>query len=55
MRKYCCLNVVGGWQTCLMTVDYDHTIDKLIGPVFNKISDLWDWQKENLDLYEEID
>ena len=48
MRGYCCLNVPGGWQTCLLTVDYDRTIDKLIGPVFNKINDLWDWQKDNL-------
>ena len=35
-----CLSVLGGWQTM------DNGI--LIGPVFNKISDLWQWQNENL-------
>ena len=35
-----CLSVLGGWQTM------DN--GKLIGPVFNKISDLWQWQNENL-------
>ena len=39
---YCCLSVLGGWQTAIKDTD------QILGPVFNKIQDLWNWQKENL-------
>ena len=37
-----CMSVVGGWQTCVVETGY------LFGPVFNKVNELWDWQKSNL-------
>jgi hypothetical protein len=37
-----CLSVLGGWQTCVGQTDIT------FGPVFNNITDLWNWQKENL-------
>ena len=37
-----CANVPGGWQTCVVETGY------LFGPVYNKITDLWAWQKQNL-------
>jgi hypothetical protein len=40
--KITCKNVAGGWQTCIETSGY------LFGPVFNKITDLWAWQRINL-------
>jgi hypothetical protein len=40
--KITCKNVAGGWQTCIETSGY------LFGPVFNKITDLWAWQRLNL-------
>lgn len=39
---YVSASVVGGWQTKVIETQ------ELIGPVFNKITDLWAWQKENL-------
>jgi hypothetical protein len=49
--KITCQSVVGGWQT------FDSAFNCLIGPVFNKTTDLWEWQKANLedegDLYYE--
>lgn len=39
---YCCLSVVGGWQTC------HSATGELIGPAFNRIQDLWAWQRANL-------
>lgn len=39
---YCCQSVVGGWQTL------NKSTQKLIGPAFNRISDLWTWQADNL-------
>lgn len=41
-KLFTCQSVVGGWQT------FDVAFNCLIGPVFNKITDLWDWQKETL-------
>lgn len=39
---YCCLSVVGGWQTqCRET-------EELIGPAFHRVQDLWAWQQANL-------
>lgn len=40
-----CLSVPGGWQTRVYTADGN---DWLFGPVFNKVTDLWDWQRANL-------
>jgi len=40
--KIQCKNVAGGWQTCVVETGYQ------FGPVFNKITDLWAWQRENL-------
>ncbi len=37
-----CKSVIGGWQTCVANTGY------LFGPVFNKITDLWSWQRTNL-------
>ena len=37
-----CANVPGGWQTVI-----EHT-EVTFGPVFNKITDLWAWQKANI-------
>ena len=35
-----CLSVPGGWQTCVLgtTITF--------GPVFNRVNDLWDWQRQ---------
>lgn len=40
--KITCKNVPGGWQSCVEKTEY------LFGPVFNKITDLWAWQRVNL-------
>jgi len=40
--KITCKSVMGGWQTCVANTGY------LFGPVFNKITDLWAWQRVNL-------
>ena len=40
--KVSCLSVAGGWQSN----DSDSGLS--FGPVFNKVNDLWAWQKENL-------
>ena len=37
-----CLSVVGGWQTCVLGTDIT------FGPVFNRVNDLWAWQRVNL-------
>ena len=42
MLELQCLNVPGGWQTCIK-----HT-QVSFGPVFNRIQDLWVWQKNNI-------
>ena len=42
MNIFTCQSVVGGWQT------FDAAFNSPIGPVFNKATDLWDWQKENI-------
>jgi hypothetical protein len=42
MTSYFCLSVAGGWQTMLSLTG------EPIGPVFNKIQDLWAWQRNNL-------
>lgn len=43
--KVTTISVVGGWQTALIFAD---GTESLIGPVYNKCSDTWDWQKANL-------
>ena len=35
-----CVSVLGGWQTQINN-------QTLVGPVFNKIQDLWEWQVDN--------
>lgn len=35
-------SVVGGWQSCFEKTGY------LFGPTFNKITDLWAWQRINI-------
>jgi len=42
MKKYSCASVLGGWQTQLVASG------ELIGPVFNKVTDLRKWQADNL-------
>lgn len=37
-----CASVVGGWQS------FDEDSGLLFGPAFNRVNDLWAWQKENL-------
>lgn len=37
-----CKNVPGGWQTAIKQTEVT------FGPVFNKITDLWAWQRENI-------
>ena len=37
-----CKSVLGGWQTHIEATGY------LFGPVFNRIADLWTWQRVNL-------
>lgn len=44
MYNFCCISVVGGWQTAIITIKKQ---TYTFGPVFNDIKDLWDWQKEN--------
>ena len=36
-----CLSVAGGWQS------HDKVSGLTFGPVFNKVNDLWAWQKAN--------
>lgn len=40
-----CTNVMNGWQTVVRTEDGQNWP---FGPVFNRVSDLWDWQRKNL-------
>jgi hypothetical protein len=40
--KLSCLSVVGGWQS------RDEVSGLTFGPVFNKVGDLWEWQRENV-------
>lgn len=40
--KIVCKNVAGGWQSCVEISGY------CFGPVYNKITDLWMWQRTNL-------
>lgn len=42
MSKYQCVSVLGGW----VTEDMETSVK--FGPVFNAVSDLWDWQRDNL-------
>mgnify|MGYP003342568484 FL=1 len=37
-----CASVAGGWQTEIKATGYR------FGPVFNSITDLWRWQRENV-------
>lgn len=37
-----CANVPGGWQTEIKATGYK------FGPVFNRIQELWVWQRENV-------
>ncbi len=41
--NYTSRSVPGGWQT------EDEATGRLIGPVFNKVNDLWAWQRANLE------
>jgi hypothetical protein len=43
--KITCANVPGGWQTLVTTND---SKEWPFGPVMNRITDLWDWQRKNL-------
>jgi hypothetical protein len=45
--KIVCLNVLGGWQSCIQGTD------ATFGPVFNSITDLWNWQREVYDTQKE--
>ena len=43
--KITCQSVVGGWQTLMM---FANGTESLVGPVCNRCSDVWDWQRDNL-------
>ena len=43
--RFSCVSVPGGWQTEITTKDSSQC---LIGPVYNRVTDLWAWQRENL-------
>jgi hypothetical protein len=43
--KVTTMSVLGGWQTELQFADGSTA---LVGPVCNRCSDVWDWQRENL-------
>lgn len=38
-----CRSVVGGWQS------FDEDSGLLFGPVYNKVNDLWEWQRYNVE------
>ena len=40
-----CANVTGGWQTVVYTADGG---EYPFGPVYNRVTDLWNWQRANL-------
>lgn len=42
LREINSVNVLGGWQTAFKDTDIT------FGPIFNKIQDLWIWQRNNL-------
>ena len=42
MSTYTCFSVPGGWQTL------NNSTQRLLGPVFNRIQELWAWQRNNL-------
>jgi hypothetical protein len=42
MVEIVCANVGGGWQTEVKATGFK------FGPVFNKITDLWQWQRTAL-------
>lgn len=44
MVKFICVSVLGGWQSAV-SVNNENTP---FGPIFNKMTDLWAWQRENL-------
>lgn len=39
---YSSVSVINGWQT------KHNASGTLFGPAFNKVTELWDWQRENL-------
>jgi hypothetical protein len=43
--KVSTMGVLGGWQTELVFADGSTA---LVGPVCNRCSDVWDWQRANL-------
>jgi hypothetical protein len=43
--KVSTMGVLGGWQTELVFADGSTA---LVGPVCNRVSDTWDWQRTNL-------
>lgn len=43
--KFGCVSVAGGWQTEITTKDGSRS---LLGPVYNRVTDLWAWQRLNL-------
>lgn len=42
MVEFCCISVLGGWQTAIKNTGYR------FGPVFNRIQDLWAWQAKHI-------
>jgi hypothetical protein len=43
--KVTTMGVLGGWQTELQFSDGSFA---LVGPVCNRVTDTWDWQRANL-------
>lgn len=37
-----CVSVLGGWQTGIKGTSV------LFGPVYNKVTDLWQWQRDHI-------
>lgn len=46
-KEYTCKSVVGGWQTFEVDSRTGQSI-RAIGPAFHEITNLWQWQRDNL-------
>jgi hypothetical protein len=45
MKEFFCISVINGWQTAFKD---ENGATWAFGPAFNKVNDLWAWQKNNL-------
>lgn len=42
VKSIICVSVCGGWQSGFSQTEIT------FGPIFNKVQDLWNWQRANL-------